>query len=319
MAPEILKFNGEETYSEKVDCFSFAMLLYELISLKHPFEGQEQIKDIILNGGRPLLKNQELLYPTLMLDLMCLCWLDNPADRPSASDILKYTSSYEFSHLLDVTVLEDYEKPPLILTCLNQEREQTEEIEDQAYFNMHQQMINDGFGDENEDELIEDEEIEEEDVIDLWVARNSVEESCSQFEVLTYENKLNCTSRKIINVSNELIEAICLYNGNQVWCIDASKSIYVYCSRSFKKISDYMLDITSKSAVVSMYPLQNMSQILVCTESGIIMMLKVDLFHRLSLRNNNFDHNNEPGLNDELEYVVIDLAIKVINIYHYKN
>ena len=55
-----------------------------------------------------------------MLDLMCLCWLDNPAERPSTTDILKYTKSYEFSHLLDVTVLEDYETPPIVVTCLNQ-------------------------------------------------------------------------------------------------------------------------------------------------------------------------------------------------------
>jgi hypothetical protein len=96
------------------------MLLYELISLKHPFEGQEQIKEIILNGGRPLIKSQDMLYPTLMLDLMCLCWLDNPTERPSANDILKYTNSYEFSHLLDVTVLEDYEQKPIIVSCLNQ-------------------------------------------------------------------------------------------------------------------------------------------------------------------------------------------------------
>ena len=120
MAPEILKFNGEETYSEKVDCFSFGMLLYELITLKHPFDGQEQIKDIILNGGRPLIKSQDLLYPTLMLDLMCLCWLDNPADRPSAENIHRYTKSYEFSHLLDVTLLEDYEKPPMVISVINQ-------------------------------------------------------------------------------------------------------------------------------------------------------------------------------------------------------
>lgn len=120
MAPEILKYNGEETYSEKVDCFSFAMLLYELITLKHPFDGQEQIKDIILNGGRPVIKSQDLVYPTLMLDLMCLCWMDNPAERPSSSQLLKYSQSYEFSHLIDVTVLEDYEQAPLIVTCLNQ-------------------------------------------------------------------------------------------------------------------------------------------------------------------------------------------------------
>ena len=70
MAPEIVRFNGEETYSEKVDCFSYGMVLYELFSLKHPFEAQEQIKDIIINGGRPIIKNPEIFNPTLMLDLM---------------------------------------------------------------------------------------------------------------------------------------------------------------------------------------------------------------------------------------------------------
>ena len=119
MAPEIVRFNGEETYSDKVDCFSFGMLLYELISLRHPFEGQEQIKDIILNDVRPVIKSQETLYPVLMLDLMCLCWLDNPAERPTAKEINVYAQSYEFSHLLDVNVLDDYEEAPLVVSCLN--------------------------------------------------------------------------------------------------------------------------------------------------------------------------------------------------------
>lgn len=119
MAPEIVRFNGEETYSEKVDCFSFGMVLYELISLKLPFEGHEQIKDIILNDVRPLIKINETFYPTLMLDLMCLCWLDSPCERPSAQEINNYSKSYEFSHLLDVTILQDYEDPPLVITCIN--------------------------------------------------------------------------------------------------------------------------------------------------------------------------------------------------------
>jgi serine/threonine protein kinase len=32
MAPEIVKYNGEEEYTEKVDCFSFGMFIYELAS-----------------------------------------------------------------------------------------------------------------------------------------------------------------------------------------------------------------------------------------------------------------------------------------------
>jgi serine/threonine protein kinase len=58
MSPEIIRYNGEEAYTNKIDCFSFGMLLYEIIALKHPFENNEQIKDIVLNGGRPLIRSQ---------------------------------------------------------------------------------------------------------------------------------------------------------------------------------------------------------------------------------------------------------------------
>lgn len=37
----------------QVDCFSFGMFMYELITLHQPFEGQECVKDHILDGGRP--------------------------------------------------------------------------------------------------------------------------------------------------------------------------------------------------------------------------------------------------------------------------
>jgi serine/threonine protein kinase len=55
MAPEIIRFNGEEEYTEKVDIFSFGMLLYELISLRQPFDGCENVKESILEGMRPAL------------------------------------------------------------------------------------------------------------------------------------------------------------------------------------------------------------------------------------------------------------------------
>lgn len=55
MAPEIMRHNGEEEYTEKVDCFSFGMFLYELLTLHQPFEGHESVKECILEGGRPPL------------------------------------------------------------------------------------------------------------------------------------------------------------------------------------------------------------------------------------------------------------------------
>ena len=59
MAPEIMKYNGEEEYTEKVDCFSFGMFLYELLTLHQPFEGQDTVKEVILEGGRPPLTARE--------------------------------------------------------------------------------------------------------------------------------------------------------------------------------------------------------------------------------------------------------------------
>jgi len=55
MAPEIIKYNGEEEYTEKVDCFSFGMFIYELVTMHQPFENHESVKESILEGHRPAL------------------------------------------------------------------------------------------------------------------------------------------------------------------------------------------------------------------------------------------------------------------------
>uniref|UniRef100_A0A182PFW2 non-specific serine/threonine protein kinase n=1 Tax=Anopheles epiroticus TaxID=199890 RepID=A0A182PFW2_9DIPT len=105
MAPEIMRHNGEEEYTEKVDCFSFGMFLYELISLRQPFEGHEAVKECILEGGRPVLTHRETHFPSYCLDLMVLCWDQQPKLRPSASQIVSIATAPEFTHLLDVMSL----------------------------------------------------------------------------------------------------------------------------------------------------------------------------------------------------------------------
>ncbi|EFX70096.1 hypothetical protein DAPPUDRAFT_113034 [Daphnia pulex] len=105
MAPEIMRFNGEEEYTDKVDCFSFGMFLYELLTLRQPFESHESVKEFILEGGRPSISPRDATYPVYLLDLMVLCWSQQPKDRPTASQIVSIASAPEFTHLLDVVSL----------------------------------------------------------------------------------------------------------------------------------------------------------------------------------------------------------------------
>ena len=62
MAPEILKYVGLEACTEKVDIFSYAMFLYEMISLYFPFEKQNlmkaQIEKLVTEEERPSLQSR---------------------------------------------------------------------------------------------------------------------------------------------------------------------------------------------------------------------------------------------------------------------
>ncbi|XP_046393381.1 leucine-rich repeat serine/threonine-protein kinase 1 [Ischnura elegans] len=113
MAPEIMRYNGEEEYTEKVDCFSFGMFIYELLTLHQPFEGHESVKECILEGGRPPLTHRETQQPSYIMDLMALCWAQQPRDRPSASQLVSIASAPEFTHLYDVLPLESAGGPVL--------------------------------------------------------------------------------------------------------------------------------------------------------------------------------------------------------------
>lgn len=115
------------------------MFIYELFTLHQPFEGHESVKECILEGGRPpltyrvrhheklsnlqpqlkwkqtILTNppsfpvQETQYPSYMLDLMALCWSQQPTDRPSASQVVSISSAPEFTHLCDAVSLDHTE------------------------------------------------------------------------------------------------------------------------------------------------------------------------------------------------------------------
>ncbi|XP_059808596.1 leucine-rich repeat serine/threonine-protein kinase 1 isoform X2 [Hypanus sabinus] len=83
-APEIMP---GIVYDEKVDMFSYGMVLYELLSGQRPILGhhQAQIAKKLSKGIRPLLGSLEEVQFPRMQNLMYQCWDTKPEKRPGAS------------------------------------------------------------------------------------------------------------------------------------------------------------------------------------------------------------------------------------------
>uniref|UniRef100_A0A7C8YX07 non-specific serine/threonine protein kinase n=1 Tax=Opuntia streptacantha TaxID=393608 RepID=A0A7C8YX07_OPUST len=87
MAPEL--FRNEE-YDTKVDVFSFALILQEMIEGCPPFslnEGQDVQKAYAVNK-RPPFKASGKLYAHGLKELIEVCWSEDPAKRPTFRRII---------------------------------------------------------------------------------------------------------------------------------------------------------------------------------------------------------------------------------------
>eukprot|EP01107_Rhizomastix_libera_P006554 TRINITY_DN206_c0_g2_i4.p1 TRINITY_DN206_c0_g2~~TRINITY_DN206_c0_g2_i4.p1 ORF type:complete len:890 (+),score=195.78 TRINITY_DN206_c0_g2_i4:922-3591(+) len=84
MAPEELQ---GDPYTEKVDVYSFAIVLWELWTQKHPFSEQcdnpSSLLFAVTGGVRPTIP-ADCPYK----DLLPLCWCNNPSQRPNIDVIL---------------------------------------------------------------------------------------------------------------------------------------------------------------------------------------------------------------------------------------
>eukprot|EP00592_Proboscia_alata_P021495 CAMPEP_0194422718 /NCGR_PEP_ID=MMETSP0176-20130528/22018_1 /TAXON_ID=216777 /ORGANISM="Proboscia alata, Strain PI-D3" /LENGTH=1134 /DNA_ID=CAMNT_0039231601 /DNA_START=11 /DNA_END=3415 /DNA_ORIENTATION=- len=84
MAPEILR---HEIYSSRADVYSFALVVWQLITREEPFAPVSQIEAagmVALENSRPPFPKQT---PAPIIDFISRCWHDDPHERPS-SDML---------------------------------------------------------------------------------------------------------------------------------------------------------------------------------------------------------------------------------------
>ena len=100
MAPEILQ---QEPYNNKVDVFSFAIILYEIFTCKVPSEDPQnknkfQLASFIM-GKRPTLNDR---FPDFFKQLIEDCWAHDPNKRPSFAQILiRLKQAFEDEEIFD--------------------------------------------------------------------------------------------------------------------------------------------------------------------------------------------------------------------------
>jgi len=85
MAPEVAL---RKPYNEKVDIYSFGIILWQMVTGETPFDGMNKatyIERVVMGGLRPSIPRE---VPKDLATLMQQCWDEDPKRRPSCTAIL---------------------------------------------------------------------------------------------------------------------------------------------------------------------------------------------------------------------------------------
>ena len=88
---------GGVEYSFGVDCYSFGIVLFEIITCRHPWQDlrfSAQIIDRVVAGERPSISSADeeackLAGCGWMLALMRICWAQDPRRRPPFAEVFR--------------------------------------------------------------------------------------------------------------------------------------------------------------------------------------------------------------------------------------
>lgn len=91
MAPEVANppetDDGSPSYDQKVDVFSYAMIIYHVLTGQKPFVEKQTpwvIMTAYVDGHRPDVPDN---MPEVWKDLMIRCWDQNPKERPAMAEV----------------------------------------------------------------------------------------------------------------------------------------------------------------------------------------------------------------------------------------
>lgn len=96
-APLLTLFSTAEKYTEKIDVYSYAMILYEIYERQRPngsLGGMQYISMVVKEDYRP---NLSANIPAIYAELIRKCWARDPEERPSFEQILTQLDTIEKS------------------------------------------------------------------------------------------------------------------------------------------------------------------------------------------------------------------------------
>ena len=121
-APEMLELANKEEYTLQVDVYSYAILLYRIITRLIPFIGYDlgaKINAAVIAGERPQWKHVPVAtfgFPTLT-ELMLWCWSGKPTKRPTTAKITEQVCHLTFQCLIAKQLI-----PSVCASCLSRAR-----------------------------------------------------------------------------------------------------------------------------------------------------------------------------------------------------
>lgn len=104
-APEMLESANKEEYTFQVDVYSYAILLYQIITRLIPFieyDSGAKINAAVIAGERPQWQHVPVAFfglPTLT-ELMLRCWSGRPTKRPTTAEITEQVREPAFQCLI---------------------------------------------------------------------------------------------------------------------------------------------------------------------------------------------------------------------------
>ena len=109
IAPEVSHINRAKehsVYDHRADIFSFGMFLYQVVARRHPFHNIKPVRVqlAIEEDKRPQLEDISIAEVGLyyMTRVMKLCWVGDPAERPTSQQIIEWLSASALQLIVSV-------------------------------------------------------------------------------------------------------------------------------------------------------------------------------------------------------------------------